>query len=439
MSAPAIIPDHRPAAPWTTGQKIAFRFFFVFLSLQLITENIWGNLFGVSLSIWTLGEKIFVAPCLWLNRHFFHFKYIPASWTTFSLSLHTIRDITYLLLSVLACILWSYFDRKRAGYNKLLYWFSQCLVAVLACFLFAYGIIKLFPVQMSQPTLTDLYKPLGDLSPFELVWTTFGYGRPYQVLGGVLEVFGAVLILFKRTRIAGLLLIVPVMVNIIMINYTYQVGVLITAFYIFLFTLFLLAPYVVKLSRILFTKEQVLLQHDLYIPSNSLSTKLAGAAFVLLVSASFFFSTQYAVNRFQRTERINHSRKYFVVKSYIVNNDTLKFVEKDTSCWRMWSERITDGKKYVTISTMNPDVFKTYLVEKDFAGQILTLHPFRQKDTASLHFNYKIANQREWHLDGSMQQNNIRAILQRVNPDTTMTLLKIKRSVIVFDDEPGVE
>ena len=426
-------------APWTTGQKIAFRFFFVFLSLQVITENIWGNLFGVSLSVWTLGEKIFVAPCLWLNKHFFHFNYIPASWTTFSLSLHTIRDVTYLLLSALVCILWSYLDRKRISYNKLLFWFSQCLVVILSCFLFAYGIIKLFPVQMSQPSFVDLYKPLGNLSPFELVWTTFGYGRPYQVFGGLLEVLGAVLILFKRTRVAGLLIIIPVMVNVMMINYTYQVGVLVTAFYIFLFTLFLLAPYAARLSRFLFSKEPVSLQPALYVPANKLSTKLAGTAFILLVATSFFCSGQYAYNRFQRTEDINHSRKYFLVKSYIVNNDTLKFVEKDTSCWRLWSERITDGKKYVTITTMNPDVFKTYLVEKDFAGQILTLHPFRQKDTTSLHFNYKVTSRREWSLDGSMQQNNIRAILQRVNPDTTMTLLKIKRSIIVFDDAPGVE
>ena len=163
---------------WTAWQKIAFRFLFVFLSLQVLTENFIGNWFGSTLFIWRLGEKIFVPSCLWLNNHLFHFKYIPQSWTTFSGSLHTIRDIVYLLIALLVCIFWSLLDRKRPNYNKLLYWFSQCLVVALSCITFAYGVTKIFPIQMAAPSFIGLQTAVGNLSPFDLIWTAFGYGKP---------------------------------------------------------------------------------------------------------------------------------------------------------------------------------------------------------------------------------------------------------------------
>jgi hypothetical protein len=124
-----------------------------------------GPTFYFAPSMWTLGEKIWAPPTLWLNKHIFHFKYIPESWTTFSGSLHTIRDTVYLVFSFLACAAWTIFDKKRTNYNKLHYWFTESLVIALSCMLFSYGIIKLFPLQMRSPTLITLYKPMGDQAP----------------------------------------------------------------------------------------------------------------------------------------------------------------------------------------------------------------------------------------------------------------------------------
>jgi hypothetical protein len=39
--------------------------------------------------IFRLTEKIFVKPCLWINNHFFHFKYYATSWLLFSIRLLT--------------------------------------------------------------------------------------------------------------------------------------------------------------------------------------------------------------------------------------------------------------------------------------------------------------------------------------------------------------
>ena len=424
---------------WTSGQKIAFRFFFVFLTLQVITENFTGNLFGDTLFIWRLGETIFVQPCLWLNNHLFHFKYIPQTWTTFSGSLHTIRDTVYLLITCLACVLWTVFDRKRPDYNKLYYWFSQCLVVALSCILFAYGIVKVFPVQMVFPSFTRLQTPVGNLSPFDLLWTTFGYGKPYQSFCGVFELGGAILVLINRTRVAGLLISGAVMFNVVILNYTYQVGVLILSFYILLVILFLLAPYVKQLWRFFFTRQPVVPFQYAYQPGKSFKVVVFKIVAILFIGTSFILTLQSAYSRYTRTEGINHSRQYSLVKNYVVGGDTLKLIENDSLCWRVWSERVVDGKRYVSISTMNPNAYKTYTFERDSSKRLLTLHPFHQKDTASLSFSYTGINKIDWRLDGTVNQKQVAVELQRVNPDTMMNLLKTRRTIIIFDDESDQE
>lgn len=424
---------------WTAWQKIAFRFFFVFLILQVLTENFWGNLFGGTLFIWRLGEKIFVRPCLWLNNHIFHFKYIPQSWTTFSGALHTIRDVVYLLLTCLACVLWTIFDKKRPNYNKLHYWFSQCAIIILSCVVFAYGVIKLFPVQMNSPSFIDLHKPVGDLSPFDLLWTTFGYGKPYQIFTGFFELSGAILVLFNRTRVAGLLIITSIMLNVIILNYTYQIGVLITSFYILLLALFLLTPYARQLVHFFFTKPPVILSQDEYALDKNIKTRLLKIIATIFICSSFMLNTRFAYNLYAKRETINHSRKYSLVKNYIVNKDTLRLIENDTIRWRFWSERVADGKRFVTIGTMKPGIIQTYVIEQDASKHHLTLHPFNQGDTAPLNFSYTNINKNDWYLEGDIKQKQIRVELERINPDTVMNLLKTKRTIITFDDESSSE
>jgi hypothetical protein len=343
------------------------------------------------------------------------------------------------MLTCLACVLWTILDKKRSNYNKLLYWFSLGVIVMLSCITFAYGIIKLFPVQMISPSFIDLYKPVGDLSPFDLLWTTFGYGKPYQVFTGFFELSGGVLILFKPTRVTGLLIIAVVMLNVIILNYTYQVGVFTLSFYILLLDLFLLAPYAKQLAYFFLTKQAVKLSQNEYSPRKNLKTRLPKIIAILFIAYSFISNTRFAYNLYEKRERANQSRKYSLVTNHIVNNDTLRFIENDTTCWRIWSEREIDGKRFVTIATMKPGVAETYMVEQDTLKHYLTLHPFNQKNIASLNFSYTDMNNNNWCLEGMIKQKNIKVELRKINPDTIVNLLKTKRTIITFDDDSNHE
>jgi hypothetical protein len=399
-----------------------------------MSENFLGNLFGNTTVVFRISEKIFVQPCLWLNDHLFHFKYIPQVWTTFSGALHTIRDTVYLTFTLLVCIIWTALDRRRTSYNKLLYWFSQFLIVAVSCILFFYGIIKIFTVQMASPTFASLHSTIGELTPFELLWATFGYGKPYQIFSGLFESGAAILILFKRTRVVGLLIGAVLMMNILMINYTYQVGVFILSLYIFFIIVFLLAPYTHQLLRFFFNKQMASLLLDEYKPPKTRTTKIIRGIAVTSIACCFFATTKSAFDLYMKIDGLTRSRQYSIIKQYVVNNDTMQLMEHDTICWRYWNERISNGKKYVTISTMNPAGNKTYAIERDSINHQLTLHPYNQRDSTALQFSYLVVDASNWQLEGLVNQKNIRVELQRINPDTTMTLLKTRRRIFTLDD-----
>jgi hypothetical protein len=98
-------------------------------------------------------------------------------------------------------------------------------VAVVFCLL--YGFAKL---NGSQFTVLDseLTKPMGHVSGFWLTWYYFGYSPVYGTLIALLQIGGGVLLAFRRTALAAALMLVPVFVNIILIDISFAIDVGVT-------------------------------------------------------------------------------------------------------------------------------------------------------------------------------------------------------------------
>jgi hypothetical protein len=234
---------------------------------------------------------------------------------------------------------------------------------------------------------------------------------------------------------AGLLITASVMLNVMMLNYTYRIGVLTLSFYIFLVCLFLLSAYARKLWYVFFTDQPFVIFKTRYEPDKNSRLQWFRIPMFLFIVFSFIAESQFAYSRYARRALVNKSRKYSLVKNYVTDNDTMRLIEGDTTCWRIWSERVTDGKRMVTITTMNPAVSTTYTIGQDSLQHRLTLHPFNGHDTIPLLFNYTEINSRDWRLEGRINQKKLQVDLQRIDPDTMFTLLKTKRKIIEFDDE----
>ena len=59
---------------------------------------------------------------------------------------------------------------------------------------------------------------LGEAGPFELAWTFMGYSFAYILFIGLAEIAGAWLLLWDRTKLLGVAILMPIMVNILVFN-----------------------------------------------------------------------------------------------------------------------------------------------------------------------------------------------------------------------------
>ena len=105
-----------------------------------------------------------------------------------------------------------------------------------------YGIFKVFPLQMSPPSLAVLNEPVGASSPMTLFWTLFGLRPGYQILCGAIEVTAALLLFFRRTALLGALLSAFVMSNVLLFNLFFDVPVKLGAAVMLLMTVAVIAP-----------------------------------------------------------------------------------------------------------------------------------------------------------------------------------------------------
>lgn len=111
--------------------------------------------------------------------------------------------------------------------------------------LLGYGFAK---VMGAQFTVLDsqLAKPMGDVSGFWLTWYYFGYSVAYSSLVAWAQIIGAVLLCFRRTALAGALLLLPVMVNVVgidvwVVRFPFDSGALRNAVYVLLALLVVVA------------------------------------------------------------------------------------------------------------------------------------------------------------------------------------------------------
>ena len=76
--------------------------------------------------------------------------------------------------------------------------------------------MKIFPLQMSPPSLAVLNEPVGNTSPMTLLWTMIGLHPGYEMLAGWFEATAASLLIFRRTALLGALLTVVIMSNVLL-------------------------------------------------------------------------------------------------------------------------------------------------------------------------------------------------------------------------------
>ena len=102
------------------------------------------------------------------------------------------------------------------------------------------------------PSLVTLVEPVGNLSRTDLLWTFVGASTAYQIFTGCAEVLGGILLVVPRTTMLGALICLADMLQVFVLNMTYDFGLKLISFHLILMSLILLAPDFRRLSNVFF-------------------------------------------------------------------------------------------------------------------------------------------------------------------------------------------
>jgi len=84
-----------------------------------------------------------------------------------------------------------------------------------------------------------------------LLWTFMGASTAYQMFAGFGEALGGLLLLFRRTALLGALVSSAVMLNVVMLNFCYDVPVKLFSSHLLLIAVVLAAPHASRLAAVL--------------------------------------------------------------------------------------------------------------------------------------------------------------------------------------------
>ena len=262
-------------AHWTPLSRVAFRIAFLYFFCFLFFFGN-GTIFQIFPVVGDWIEKGLTWPfnhlAEWTGRHIFHLTGIAAHWHptgSGDTTLNWILSGLFVVFAIAGGLLWSLIatlrGSRRTEYQTLYAWLRFGLRLTVGMFMLEYGVTKVFPLQMAPISIAILNEPVGQSAPMTLLWSLIGMNPLYEMICGLAEVTGGVLILFRRTALIGAIFSAFVMANVVLYNFFFDVPVKLFALGLLLAQLFIILPDAPALFRF-FWKHQPAAPSGIWIP-----------------------------------------------------------------------------------------------------------------------------------------------------------------------------
>ena len=318
---------------WKGYEKNLFRFFFIFLLIQIVPLD------------WKFYQQLVSID--WLHLHFHDLfeltKYQPqffsaaqtASWYVGSFANWGL----FALIAAIGTLIWARLDLKRKEYTVLYYWLRVLVRYRLAFVLVTYGFIKFFPLQMPYPSLSNLLTNYGDYFAWKIYFQTVAIAPKYESFLGFVEILAAFLLFNRRTVTFGVGLIFGFLGNVAVANGFYDIGEQVLSTFIVLLAAFLFAYDVPRLYDLLVKEVPARANKFVYQFSGKeqrLRTlaKTAFLTFVVLFAYKAYDNYTNDPYKIPHTPGLDGAYGYYQVKEFVLNNDTIPYSKTDPNRWQ---------------------------------------------------------------------------------------------------------
>lgn len=284
------------------------------------------------------------------------------------------------LYALAGAIVWSLIaiKSKRQNYEQLYYWLRVIVRYRIAIGIIAFGFLKFYPMQMPTPSVSNLDTNFGDYNTYKIYWQVVGVSIWYEVVLGIVEIVGGLLLFFRQTTALGAVLVGGVLYNIAHANLAYDGGVHVYSSLFVLLSAFVLLPYIPYLYKLLIKGENVTPKHYYpKLPKNwhkrfFYSAKYAVIFVFTLLFGILRYDVHYHVGQLKEpiTPGLKNAAGYYNVTEFRLNGKDLPYSPLDSVRWQSvafekWSTLVYKVNKAFPISlangTPNPkDVDRSY-------------------------------------------------------------------------------
>lgn len=289
-------------------------------------------------------------------------------------------------LALLGTIIWSIIDRRQNSYTKLYYWLTTAMRFYVGLMLINYGLSKVIQLQFPEPNFYRLLQPYGESSPMGLAWTFLGFSKGYNMFMGIAEVLAG-LLLFRRTLTLGAIITLMTTMNVMAVNYFFDVPVKILSTHLVVMTLFLLAKDFRKVMQFLLTNNPV---NELVIIARPKLEKGVDISLKVLKGLVIVYALGYGFYRVLESQKIYGTDLpkpplygVYEVADFVVNGDTLTNYKSP----KLWKNIRFEREGMVQIEKMNKQR-EVYNIELDTLKQKIRFMSMSGGNAESFDFNY---------------------------------------------------
>ncbi|MAQ74868.1 MAG: hypothetical protein CL613_00880, partial [Aquimarina sp.] len=277
------------------------------------------------------------------------------------------------IMSALGTIVWSLLDKRRTNYNNLYYVLTTAIRYYVALMFINYGLVKVIQLQFPAPQFYRLMQPYGESSPMGLAWTFLGFSEGYNLFMGIAEVLAG-LLLFRRTMTFGAVITLMTAMNVMAVNYFFDIPVKILSTHLVLMTLFLLGRDLRKVLEFFVTHKVVNRLTVIQMPKLDKPIKTGLMIFKGLILAYVLGYGFYSVTNSRKVYG-NMAPKpplygVYDIMYVEVNGNLVTDYRND----KLWKRMIFEREESASILKMNNDK-EYYKIEVDTAQQNIRFFP----------------------------------------------------------------
>lgn len=341
-------------------------------------------------------DRINDAFVLWIGKSILHIhnfnKHIFSD--SGDTSFDFVKFFIFFILSIVTAIAILVIDKKRTNYEKLQSYLFIYIRYCIGFYMLVYGFDKVFKSHFPFPSLGKLEQTFGESTPQGLLWAFMGYSTSYTVFLGIIEVLSGFLLLFRRTTALGALLVLLIMINVTVINFSYDVPVKLFALHMVAYSLLLLSPFFNSIFQFFILKKETKLaeQNEIVFPKFIQKYRKAIKA-VIIVSFTLLFMSFSWENMKINGDSAPEPPLYGIYSysdSNIKNTKKLKKIIFDKKItlikwedqYKYYTADIDTTLKTISFQSNN-DSSDNFFVKYDFAENILTLY---ENDSSSIQF-----------------------------------------------------